>query len=65
MLTGWYNMKRINSDPILSPLPSLSTMKKTFPETLNVTLSPLLLPPFHIYIGEKKNINVHPPPPQQ
>jgi hypothetical protein len=46
------------------PLPSHSTMKKTFLETLNVPLSPLLLPPFHISRG-KKNINLHPPPPQQ
>jgi hypothetical protein len=39
-------------------------MKKTFLETLNVPLSPLLLPPFHISRA-KKNINLHPPPPQQ
>jgi hypothetical protein len=46
------------------PLPSHSTMKKTFPEKPNVPLSPLLLPPFHIS-REKKNINLHTPPPQQ
>jgi hypothetical protein len=37
-------------------------MKKTFLETLNVPLSPLLLLPFHISRG-KKNINLHPPSP--
>jgi hypothetical protein len=36
-------------------------MKKTFLKTLNVPLSPLLLPPFHTS-GEIKNINFHPPP---
>jgi hypothetical protein len=36
-------------------------MKKTFLETLNVPLPPLLLPPFHIS-REKENINLHPPP---
>jgi len=46
------------------PLPTLSTMKKTFPEKPNVPLSLLLLPPFHIFRG-KKNINLHTPPPQQ
>jgi hypothetical protein len=44
------------------PLPSHSTMKKIFLETLNVPLSPLLLPPFHISRG-KKNVNFHPPKP--
>jgi hypothetical protein len=39
-------------------------MKKTFPEKPNVPLSPLLLQPFHIS-REKKNINLHTPPPQQ
>jgi hypothetical protein len=29
-------------------------MKKKFLETLNVPLSPLLLPPFHISRGKKK-----------
>jgi len=36
------------------PLPSHSTMKKTFPKKPNVPLSPLLLPPFHISRGKKK-----------
>jgi hypothetical protein len=45
------------------PLPSHSTMKKTFLEK-NVPLSPLLLLPFHIS-REEKNITFHPPPPQQ
>jgi hypothetical protein len=46
------------------PLPTFSTMKKTFPKKPNVPLSPLLLPPFHISRG-KKNINLHPHSPQQ
>jgi len=44
------------SEPFLSH----SIMKKTFLEKM-VPLSPLLLPPFHIFRG-KKNINLHPPP---
>jgi hypothetical protein len=36
-------------------------MKKTFLDTLNVLLSPLLLPPFHIS-GEKKTLTSTPSP---
>jgi hypothetical protein len=43
------------------PLPSHSTMKKTFPEKPNVPLSPLLIPPFHIS-REKKTLTSTPLP---